>query len=149
MVKLPSRAGTYCLILRMYNAAGLTIGKLGQFNFPAGWYAYTGSARGPGGLRGRLQHHLRPVGNAHWHIDYLRSLATVRLVWYQAGARASEHAWAEALAKMPGANIPAMRFGASDCRCASHLVHFSQPPDRARFQQLSGSAMESWGDDES
>ena len=74
---IPSIPGTYALFLTLSVPAELTIGKLGAFAFPAGWYVYTGSARGPGGLQARLRHHLRPASRPHWHIDHLRTQAVV------------------------------------------------------------------------
>lgn len=131
----PPDKGTYTLILRLDAPANLTIGKLGAFDFPAGWYAYVGSAFGSGGLRGRLKHHLAPVRKPHWHIDYLRTAATVREVWCIASETRYEHTWAAALRAMPGATIPAPRFGASDCKCPSHLIHFAGHPDFEDFRK--------------
>jgi len=45
---LPTEKGTYILILYLNEPAQFTIGKLGTFDFSAGWYAYVGSAFGPG-----------------------------------------------------------------------------------------------------
>ena len=56
-----SETGNYILLLHLPTDEILTISKLGTFDFPAGWYAYAGSAFGPGGLVGRLRHHLQPV----------------------------------------------------------------------------------------
>lgn len=120
--------GTYILILQLDQGTHLTIGKLGSFDLPAGWYAYVGSAFGPGGLRGRLKHHLAPVARPHWHIDYLRQVASVQEVWWIASETRYEHEWAAALRQRPGATIPVPRFGASDCKCVSHLLHFRHKP---------------------
>lgn len=126
---IPAARGTYVLVLRLDSPARLTVGRLGTFDFPAGWYAYVGSACGPGGLRGRLAHHLGPVRRPHWHIDSLRTAASVQTVWYSVGDGTREHAWAAALGQMPGAQIVAPRFGASDCRCPTHLYYFADPPE--------------------
>ncbi len=53
----------------------LEIGRLGSFNIIPGFYAYVGSAFGPGGLRARIRHHLESVAQPHWHIDYLLGYA--------------------------------------------------------------------------
>lgn len=121
----PPAKGTYILILHLDEPAHLQIGCLGTFDFAAGWYAYVGSAFGPGGLRGRLKHHLAPVTKPHWHIDYLRAAAPVREVWYCASEIRYEHQWADMLLARPDTTIPVPRFGASDCKCASHLVYLS------------------------
>lgn len=122
--------GTYALVLNLLHpVADICIGRLGRFHFPAGWYVYVGSARGAGGLAARLAHHLRPLESLHWHIDYLRAYASPVEIWYATGAQRRECAWARALLGFPGAFIPVPRFGASDCRCLTHLIHFALPPD--------------------
>lgn len=134
-----SGKGTYILILRLSEeAAHIITGKLGAFDFPAGYYAYVGSAFGAGGLRGRLKHHLTPVKKPHWHIDYLRQSATICEIWYVASETRHEHQWADMLRVMHGAGVPAPRFGASDCTCESHLIHFSQMPDFGSFCKVAG-----------
>ena len=129
--------GTYILILEMEVDHSVQIGRLGTFDLRAGWYAYVGSAFGSGGLRGRLNHHLTPPVRPHWHIDYLRAAATVREVWTVASPTPYEHRWASGLGSLLGAHLPIPRFGASDCRCAAHLVHFTEHPLLAAFQALS------------
>jgi Uri superfamily endonuclease len=124
----PAIEGTYILWLQLHPSSRLTIGKRGTFDFPAGWYAYVGSAMARGGLRGRLKHHLSPVKNPHWHIDYVRAIAPVAEVWYLADASFQEHQWAAALRSMSGASLPAPGFGSSDCLCPSHLIQFTDKP---------------------
>jgi Uri superfamily endonuclease len=129
----PERGGTYVLLLNLSRSKTIQVGRLGRFRFPAGWYAYVGSAHGPGGLAARLRRHLRASKPLHWHVDYLRAYARPIETWYTAGNCACECTWAQGLAALPGAHIPAPRFGASDCRCAAHLVHFAAPPDLTAF----------------
>lgn len=138
MLNFPRDKGTYVLILRLDAPAHLTIGRLGAFDFPAGCYAYIGSAFGVGGLRGRLQHHLSPISRPHWHIDYLRAVASVREIWWFASTTRYEHNWADTLRALPGAMLPAPRFGASDCGCASHLIGFGDVPDIQALAEKSG-----------
>jgi Uri superfamily endonuclease len=69
--------GTYVLLLYLAENRTITVGKLGTFDFPMGWYTYIGSAFGAGGLVARLKHHLQPGDRPHWHIDYLRREAQV------------------------------------------------------------------------
>ena len=129
----PSHKGTYILILHLSKPAQLTIGKLGVFDFPTGFYTYVGSAFGAGGLHGRLKHHLAPAKKPHWHIDYLRQSATIHEIWYVASETRYEHQWADALRSMSGAVVPVPRFGASDCKCAAHLIHFVDKPELESF----------------
>jgi Uri superfamily endonuclease len=138
----PLEKGTYILILRLSESAHLTIGKLGAFDFPGGYYAYVGSAFGPGGLRGRLKHHLAPVAKPHWHIDYLRQTAPVYEVWYFISDTRHEHQWADVVCSMPGAVMPVSRFGASDCQCETHLIHFRERPEFGGFCELIGGTIQ-------
>lgn len=132
-VRLPHLPATYVLVLRLPRPATIAVGRLGTFHFPSGWYAYTGSARGPGGLAARISRHLRSPKPLHWHVDYLRTAVEPVGIWYALGAQKRECVWARALAGFPGALIPAPRFGASDCRCRAHMVHFAALPDMAAF----------------
>ncbi len=119
-------AGSYALLMRLGEDRVQQVGRLGRFCLGAGWDLYVGSACGPGGLAGRLAHHLRPVRRPHWHIDYMRDLAELRAILIILGRERRECAWAAAAAATPGAHIPVRRFGASDCRCAGHLIYWSQ-----------------------
>ena len=73
---LPRLAGTYVLMLGLPRLATIGVGRLGHFQFPVGWYAYAGSAHGPGGLAARISRHLRVPKPLHWHVDYLRQAAS-------------------------------------------------------------------------
>lgn len=128
MGDLPAEPGSYILLLELASAASIQAGRLGSFDFAAGWYGYTGSAHGPGGLRARLERHRRIAPVPHWHIDYLRQRAELRLICSAIGNQALECVWSQRLASQPGVIIPAPGFGASDCGqgCPAHLVRL--PP---------------------
>jgi Uri superfamily endonuclease len=136
---LPTSKGAYALILHLETRQVIQVGRLGAFDFPAGYYLYVGSAFGPGGLAARLGRHLtrdhatRPL---HWHIDYLRRLTSIVAVWFAEHQTRREHDWAGLAGQMPGAGCPVPRFGASDCRCRAHLFHFDQPPAVQHFSAL-------------
>jgi Uri superfamily endonuclease len=106
----------------------LIVGRLGTCSLPAGWYTYAGSALGPGGLEARLARHLRAEKRLHWHIDYLLQHGRVETIWQIPSPARLECAWAAAIRALPGAETPVPGFGASDCRCSAHLVHFSDRP---------------------
>jgi len=107
---------TYQLLIEVTEPVRVCVGRLGTFDFPAGRYAYTGSA-----LRNfetRVNRHLSTAKRMHWHIDYLLAAPGVRVVEVQ---RYNE---AECLInKRTEGEIPVTGFGASDCRagCGSHL----------------------------
>ncbi len=112
----------------------LAVGALGLIRIPAGYYVYTGSALGAGGLRARLQRHIKGPARLRWHVDYLRAKAKLIEIWVAPGAQRREHLWARALAQVADGSIP--RFGASDCRCPSHLFRFGRRPALGRLGSL-------------
>jgi Uri superfamily endonuclease len=128
-----SETGNYILLLLLADDETLTIGKLGTYDFPAGWYAYVGSAFGPGGLVGRLKHHLRPVEQPHWHIDYLRQAAEVKEIWLSPDTASHEREWADLVLDIPGATVLVDGFGASDSDRESHLFYFDLRPSLEDF----------------
>lgn len=147
----PNHPGTYALILSLSGRQTIRIGKLGNFDFPAGYYIYVGSAFGSGGLAGRLNRHVRLAQDdqgekrLHWHIDHLRQVTRLEEIWYAVHDESCEHIWASLVGRLPGATVPAPRFGASDCRCRSHLFHFLNPPNWADFQGLLNDALPAGG----
>ena len=127
--------GSYALILFLESHSVITVGKLGAFDFPMGWYTYVGSAFGPGGLAGSLKHHLNPDGPSHWHIDYLCRRAAVREFWVCGQRNKREHDWALAFEHLSGVSIAVKGFGSSDCHCPSHLFRSQQFPSFEEFRR--------------
>jgi Uri superfamily endonuclease len=146
-----NQPGAYILLLRLDKGREIHVGRLRaspaqdvqpQYGrrvaprepswYPPGWYAYTGSAHGPGGLAARVARHLARAGGGkrvHWHVDYLREHVTVVEAWALPGAPPQmECRWAATLRALAGAEAGPSRFGASDCRCAGHLVRFAAYP---------------------
>lgn len=122
----PHHPGTYVLVCYLGEARELRIGRLGNFALEAGSYIYVGSALGPGGLAARLERHLAPDQRTRrWHIDYLTEASLVKQVWYSQSEHRYEHEWATFLSEHAYFRIPVSRFGASDCRCPSHLFYFN------------------------
>ena len=111
-------------------------GRLGDWEALPGFYLYVGSALGPGGLQARLSHHLRPHVRCHWHIDHLTKSGAIEEIWFSSEPVRREHEWAGTLAGLRGASIALPRFGASDCRCTSHLYHFRKKPAAYPFRRL-------------
>jgi Uri superfamily endonuclease len=140
---LPDAKGTYVLIAFAPRMKRLAIGRLGIYDLIPGFYAYVGSAFGPGGLRARLQHHLESVAQPHWHIDYLLGHAEPAEVWYALSGRKLEQDLAELLKQSPGFRMPIPRFGSSDYRRSrtSHLFYSKRLPSFARFQQAVNEAL--------
>ena len=128
-----TETGTYVLLLQLPVDEQLTIGKLGTFDFPAGWYTYVGSAFGSGGLVGRLKHHMKPVEKPYWHIDYLRQSARLMEIWLSPNTERHEEEWVDLMLAIPGATILVDGFGASDTEQESHLIYFDVRPSLEDF----------------
>ena len=129
--RLPTVAGSYLLWFFLARRQPIAVGRLGVLEFKRGWYGYCGSACGPGGLKARLRHHLQvTIAKPHWHIDYFKQQASLRLIWLEQNAT-REHQWSLQLEQLSGFSRPYPGFGASDCDCVSHLLYC---PARARLQ---------------
>lgn len=126
-------SGTYTLLLRIDAVGEIAVGRRRQLRLEPGWVVYVGSAFGPGGTAARLAHHRRPATHPHWHIDYLRSRAVLRAVWFSHDPIRRECLWATVLREDLGGAPPPFRFGASDCRCPAHLYRFPDRPALATF----------------
>jgi Uri superfamily endonuclease len=120
--------GTYALVFRSKSHRRVRIGRLGTLPVRPGFYVYVGSALGPGGLEARIARHRRLRKTRRWHLDHLRPFLRLEEEWTLPDAICREHEWAAAIGNLPGASIPLPRFGASDCRCPSHLHCFESRP---------------------
>jgi Uri superfamily endonuclease len=121
------RGGSCALVLQCPRGGRIEAGALGELEVVPGFYLYQGSAFGPGGIRARCLRHWRG-GRPRWHMDYLRPLCRLELVWFTHELHNREHEWTGLLAALPEARLPFSGFGASDCRCVSHLVWLPRPP---------------------
>jgi Uri superfamily endonuclease len=128
-----AKHGTYALVMACSSDPKVAVGKLGSLRLQSGFYVYVGSAFGPGGLKARIAHHVKISERPHWHIDYLRPALDLSEIWFTHDSRHREHQWVEVLAGLRGATVPISGFGASDCRCNSHLLFFDSPPSGAGF----------------
>ena len=140
--QIPAERGIYRLILACTTPAEITIGKLGILKLQPGYLVYSGSALGSGGLRARLSRHLRSAKRYHWHIDYLLAHPAITIVdiWAmpldtrQAQLAAqSPRLECRSHAALGGVPAPLARFGAGDCRCATHLSLFATSPVQAEM----------------
>lgn len=118
--------GLYVFVMRLREPQPVEVGALGVIDFPPGWYMYTGSARR--GLRKRVERHWGLKQNLRWHMDYLATAPTsepVGAVVIPASAGAQECWLNQRIGEMFGGQVPAPKFGASDCRagCPAHLFH--------------------------
>ena len=127
---LPAGPGTYALFIELDNPAIVAVGRLGPIEFRPGWYAYVGSALS--GVAARVGRHLRRRKKLHWHVDYLLKEARLSEVTWGLSDKRLECRIADGLRQQGLRSVP--RFGASDCRCASHL--FFSPTRRTLRDEI-------------
>ncbi|MFQ5635070.1 MAG: DUF123 domain-containing protein [Gammaproteobacteria bacterium] len=141
---LPSEGGCYALVLRNSRPRKVSVGALGRVSIEPGYLVYVGSAFGPGGIRARVGRHLRTTKPLHWHIDYLRRYLAIKEVWLTTAPESLEHAWAQRLVRDLEPAFP--RFGASDCRCGSHLFFSTGRPSAILLGEpgISAARVETW-----
>lgn len=123
--------GTYTLVLALDEPAAPEVGALGTCQFPAGGYAYTGSARASGGFA-RVDRHRRVAAGEHdarhWHVDFLTGHPATDLV--DVARAAGIDAECRIARRLGDGPVPG--FGASDCDCASHLSRRETVAEMAR-----------------
>lgn len=108
----------------MSRALEIQIASLGVLEFAAGYYCYTGSARGPGGLK-RVDRHIQVLlgqkKTRRWHIDYLLPHTSFLQAFVTRTALDLE---CQIAARIGERLVPVRGFGCTDCCCISHL-HYS------------------------
>ena len=109
---------TYQLHIRLSQAVRLQIGRLGEFDFPAGDYVYTGSAKR--NFEARIARHMRRDKALRWHIDYLLNAMEARIT----SVVRTERDECELNQATRGV-VLVLGFGSSDCcnGCGSHLKY--------------------------
>ena len=118
-------SGVYVLVLSLACAKRVTVGQLRTIEFAPGFYAYVGSAMGPGGFK-RVARHLDVSTGRNkthkWHIDYLSAVAEIIGISKIVTGDRIECEMARNLALNPVLTGVA-GFGSSDCRCSTHLFY--------------------------
>ena len=109
-------ARTYQLLIEVAVPVRVVVGRFGEFDFPAGLYCYTGSARR--NFEARVERHLSATKRLRWHIDYLLATPGVRIL--DVKRRDADECLVNQATE---GSVPVPGFGASDCRsgCGSHL----------------------------
>ncbi len=113
----PSDPGTYALLIELENPVTVEVGRLGSIEFRRGWYTYVGSALS--GVAARVGRHLPQRKKLHWHVDYLLNKGRLSEVTWGLSDKRLECRIVGGLLQHGFCSVPG--FGASDCRCASHL----------------------------
>ncbi len=120
-----SAPGIYILVINVSKRICLDIESLNRPCIDSGLYGYVGSARGPGGIRARLEHHLRrDKKRLWWHIDYLTTKQEVvpLLTIYVNTLDDVERIFAETLIDIGCWQVAVPRFGSTDKKTPSHLL---------------------------
>ncbi|MDP1765711.1 MAG: GIY-YIG nuclease family protein [Methylotenera sp.] len=111
---------TYQLDILLTEPVRLSIGKLGEFDFPAGRYVYTGSALR--NIEARIARHLCSEKTLKWHIDYLLASPQASII------KVMQYATPECeMNHYTAGRILITGFGSSDCHagCGSHLKYLT------------------------
>lgn len=118
---VPDSKGAYILLLRLDEPVEISPSTTAQVTLLPGWFAYAGSARGPGGIQARVRRHFRYHKKLHWHIDRLTTRAAEIAALPVPGGHECE--LVRKLHSRPGLQATVKGFGSSDCRaCNSHLL---------------------------
>jgi len=107
---------TYQLTIHLNKTVVISIGKLGTFEFPAGDYIYTGSAKR--NIEARITRHLSQQKSLKWHIDYLLSNEEASITHVERYAEPEC-----SINQKTTGMVLIQRLGATDCKhgCGSHL----------------------------
>ncbi len=117
-------SGSYLLILKLEKDSKINVGNLGEVYFRKGYYVYVGSAMNA--LSKRIQRHRIRRKKLFWHVDYLREEADFVDVLPIRTHDRLECEIASRVEKISEWSVSG--FGASDCKCKSHLYCFSENP---------------------
>jgi Uri superfamily endonuclease len=130
--------GAYVLYIDLKHSLSLPVGSLGVVSFPAGRYAYVGSALR--GIESRVARHRRLAeqksGKRHWHIDYLLADPNAHLAFEALLENGAECEISRQIARTKDVTAPIPGFGSSDCKsgCEAHLYLM---PEAYRDRELS------------
>ena len=121
---LPTEPGAYVLLIQLVESLPVKLVGRPELILPPGHFLYCGSARGPGGIRGRVSRHMQKEKAIRWHVDRLTTKGMVVGAWVFPGGDECE-----LVAMLAGMPVPIPGFGSTDCEtCASHLLAW--PPGR-------------------
>ncbi len=109
---------TYQLLIEVKKSTTITVGALGSFTFPEGFYIYTGSAKK--NIEARIERHYSKDKKLRWHVDYLLIHPNVHIKQVKRSKK-DECKWNQSIK----GDIIFKGFGSSDCKkgCGSHLKY--------------------------
>jgi len=114
--------GVYLLLIWVRKKRLIRIGNLGPLAFKRGLYFYVGRALG--GLKTRINRHLKKRKKRFWHIDYLLEYSEILgIIYLPTSCKKNECKIASQMARKFKF---VKNFGSSDCKCGSHLFFVSK-----------------------
>jgi Uri superfamily endonuclease len=123
--KIINNSGVYLLEIFASEPFKIKSKPFCNFQFPAGYYYYAGSAQK--NLLNRIERHLRKEKILHWHIDHITSLTIniiVGIFIFNLAPKKSECELVNHISKKYKVTHLVSNFGSSDCRnCFSHLLY--------------------------
>ena len=127
--EIPDQKGAYALLIGLEKPVvpQRPVGNTERLG--PGWYIYLGSARGTGGLAGRLKRHFIKRKKVKWHVDQLTPRASA--IAAHVIIDGDECDLMARLAASYAFDIAMPGFGSSDCPiCPSHLIVWRAPEQR-------------------
>lgn len=123
---LTREVGAYLLLIRLKNPIFVSISRKMRCHISSGFYVYSGSAYGAGGIRARVSRHFHRNKTVHWHIDHLTQ--TANDLYATIVPRGNECVLLGKMLDQKGIELSIPGFGSSDCHtCKTHLLKTSHP----------------------
>ena len=110
------RRGSYLLLTHLERAVEIRVGRLGDISFKPGYYVYVG--KHSVNLEKRIERHFSEKKKVRWHIDYLTSAVRPLCAYYF-----PDDVECSLAVELASIFTPIRGFGASDCKCQSHLFY--------------------------
>ena len=118
---LGAERGAYLLLIELSCPVRLRSRLIERRLLAPGHYIYAGSAWGSGGIKPRVERHLKQRKHRHWHIDDVSEVADV--IHPIAVPGGYECDLVQLLLATGRFSVPIKGFGSSDCsRCDSHFL---------------------------
>lgn len=113
--------GSYLLVIHAEQSMEIQVGSLGSVDLVPGYYIYAGKHRV--NLEKRLERHFSEKKKVRWHVDYLTSAVQPMCAYYFPDDVECR------LATQLASQLSGIKgFGASDCKCTSHLFYSPSNP---------------------
>lgn len=122
------------MFLEVVEDIRIKVGSIGLISFPAGVYIYVGSAQND--VEARIRRHFKKKKILRWHIDYLASSCKVKVLYAIAYLLPKKYECSLARFLQDIGLLSVSRFGASDCKCRSHLFNMREQKPMNLVQKI-------------